>query len=218
VTSTRLSSIDNGLSSCSLVKWTVITTYGLWLGNDQLSVAMLNLPSYPFGPGWVLEPLNKDSPSDLQWLGKTPSNTNEHILDIARKSLCGGDIVIRPPHLHKASKAMVIDYLEWPIVLCYPADEFNTVNAFSEMSEMKYRLSIPCFTLGMLVVTVYGLSSLAHFPKDSCDWCIIGLCAFECCMCGCNVLGTIGCLNSLITPTDLGMTPEITGWFGITCI
>ena len=64
---------------------------------------------------------------------------------------------------------MVIDYSEWPIVLCYPVDEFNTVNAVSEMSEMKYVLSIPCFALGMLAVTVYGLSSLTHFLKDSCD-------------------------------------------------
>jgi len=69
----------------------------------------------------------------------------------------------------------------------------------------------------MLVVTVHGVS-FANTLKSSCDRPINALHVLQCHACSLDVLGGIGCFNSLVTPAHLGMVPQITGGPGITCI
>src|SRR5437899_11409926 len=76
---------------------------------------------------------------------------------------------------------------------------------------------IPCFVLGMLVVTIYGLS-LGYLLKCSCNRAVGGLHAVQCRVCGFDVLSAISRLNSLATPAYLGMTPQIACRLGITFV
>jgi hypothetical protein len=63
-------------------------------------------------------------------------NPNKYILDIARKGLHGGDVILWSACLHQGSKATIINDLEWPVIFRDPVDKFSTVNCFSDIHQM----------------------------------------------------------------------------------
>ena len=83
---------------------------------------------------------------------------------------------------------------------------------------MKYWSSIPHLNLGMLAGTIYHLSFAYALECIHYRPILISLEAFQCCPHGFDVLGAICRINSLITPADLGMTPQIAGRPGITLV
>jgi hypothetical protein len=61
-------------------------------------------------------------------------NLNEHILNITRKGLRRGDIVLGPSGLYKISKATVVNNLERSVILCYPTDKLSTASSVTNES------------------------------------------------------------------------------------
>jgi len=147
-----------------------------------------------------------------------PMNVNKHMLHIARKGLCRRDVTIGSPHLHECPKTTIVDNLERSVVLWDPADELSTSTCFQLSVKQAFKLSIPCFDLGMLVGTVQG-RSFGYLLKCCHYWPIFfGVQDFQCCFHYTPVFGGIGCINCLITPAHFGMAPQVTGGPGIPCV
>ena len=83
---------------------------------------------------------------------------------------------------------------------------------------MKYWSSIPRLNLGVLAGTIYRLSFAYALERICYQPILISLEAFQCCLHGFDVSGAICCVDSLITPADLGMMPQIAGGPGITLV
>lgn len=95
---------------------------------------------------------------------------------------------------------------------------FNTTSDCSIAIRRTYsKMCVPCFSFGMLAVAIYRFS-LGHSLESHCNRPIGGFQVMERSSCRFDISSSISCLNSLTTPADLSMTPQVTGRLGIACI
>jgi hypothetical protein len=74
------------------------------------------------------------------------TSTNKHVLDTAQEGFSRWNVTFQSACLHEQLEVMVIDDLEWLLVLCNPADELNADNFVSGLYSI-----IVCWVLRFIV-------------------------------------------------------------------